>query len=82
MNVIGRSFLVVVIGAGLIALLASTHAAAEFCPPLCSSGKVPLAISGPTSGSQAGLGRQAVKSAEVAVQELNSAGGLLKSLLD
>jgi branched-chain amino acid transport system substrate-binding protein len=76
MNVIGRLFLFAVIGAGLIALSTNTHAA-EFCPPVCSSGKVPLAISGPTSGSQAALGQQAVKSAEVAVQELNSVGGLL-----
>jgi len=50
---------------------------AEFCPAHCPSGKVPLGISAPISGPSASFGQQAVKSVEVAVRELNAAGGLM-----
>ena len=51
--------------------------AAEPCPKSCPSGKVPLGIAAPLTGSAAAFGHSAVKAAELAVGEINSAGGLL-----
>ena len=51
--------------------------AAEPCPKACPSGKVPLGIAAPLSGAAAAFGRAAAKASEVAVQDINNAGGLL-----
>jgi branched-chain amino acid transport system substrate-binding protein len=51
--------------------------AAEPCPKTCASGKVPLGIAAPLSGNAAAFGRAAVKASELAVGEINEAGGLL-----
>ena len=49
----------------------------EPCPTQCPSGKVLLGISVPMSGSSAVFGRQTAKAIEIAVRELNAAGGLI-----
>jgi branched-chain amino acid transport system substrate-binding protein len=49
----------------------------DVCPPRCPSGKVKLGIAAPMSGPLADFGRQTVKSVEIAVRELNAAGGLM-----
>ena len=49
----------------------------EPCPTHCPSGKVLLGISVPMSGSSAVFGRQTAKAVEIAVRELNAAGGLI-----
>ena len=66
-----------VVGGLMVCALEIALADAEFCPANCSSGKVPLGLSAPTSGPSASFGQQAVKSVEVAVRELNAAGGLM-----
>ena len=68
--------------AGLLALMAFLNAApapeaAEPCPKNCPSGKIPLGIAVPLTGSAASLGRSAAKGVELAVQEINNGGGLL-----
>jgi branched-chain amino acid transport system substrate-binding protein len=52
-------------------------AAAEPCPAQCASGKVPLGIAAPLSGTAGAFGRPTVKAAEIAIDEVNKAGGLL-----
>lgn len=69
----GSVALAAAIGLGL----GASPAAAESCPTQCASGKVPLGIAAPTSGQAAAFGRQALKPAEIAVRELNAAGGLM-----
>ena len=51
--------------------------AAEPCPAQCPSGKVPLGIAAPMSGAAGAFGRLTVKAAEIAIDEVNKAGGLL-----
>jgi branched-chain amino acid transport system substrate-binding protein len=51
--------------------------AAEPCPKNCPSGKVPLGIAVPLSGNAAAFGRAAAKASDLAIQEINNAGGLL-----
>jgi branched-chain amino acid transport system substrate-binding protein len=78
MNGVGCYAVAIGISVGLTATaLEVATADAEFCPTHCSSGKVPLGISAPTSGPSASFGQQAVKSVEVAIRELNAAGGLM-----
>lgn len=78
MNGVGWYVVVIGISVGLTGTaLGVATADAEFCPTHCASGKVPLGISAPISGPSAAFGQQAVKSVEVAVRELNAAGGLL-----
>ena len=78
MNGVGRYVVAIgVVGCLMGTALEVALADAEFCPARCSSGKVPLGISAPTSGPSAPFGQQAVKSVEVAVRELNAAGGLM-----
>jgi branched-chain amino acid transport system substrate-binding protein len=50
---------------------------AESCPPQCAAGKVLLGFAAPMSGPPAAFGRQAAKSVEIAVREVNAAGGLV-----
>ncbi len=66
-----------VVGSLMGTALQVVLADAEFCPAHCLSGKVPLGISAPTTGPSASFGQQAVKSVEIAVRELNAAGGLM-----
>lgn len=66
----------------LIALVGAAAAAtalraAEPCPAQCASGKVPLGVSLPLSGTAAAFGKSTAKALEIAVAELNKAGGLL-----
>src|SRR4051794_15701056 len=78
MNGVGRYVVAIgVTGALMVTALEVASADAEFCPAHCSSGKVPLGISAPTSGPSASFGQQAVKAVEIAVRELNAAGGLM-----
>ena len=78
MSGVGWYVVAIGISVGLTATaLEVATADAEFCPTHCSSGKVPLGISAPTSGPSASFGQQAVKSVEVAIRELNAAGGLM-----
>ena len=56
---------------------------AEPCPTQCASGKIPLGIAAPTSGQAvaSAFGAQFVKPVEIAVRELNAAGGLMTFLI-
>ncbi len=51
--------------------------AAEPCPAQCVTGKVPLGVAVPLTGPVAAFGKPAAKAVEIAVAEINSAGGLL-----
>jgi branched-chain amino acid transport system substrate-binding protein len=51
--------------------------AAEPCPTQCATGKVPLGIAVPLTGSVAAFGKAAAKAVEIAIGEINTAGGLL-----
>src|ERR1041385_3143114 len=53
------------------------NAGAEFCPPDCGSGKITLGLAVPMTGPVAVFGRQTAKAVEIAVQQLNAAGGVL-----
>jgi len=78
MRAYDRRVVAIAAAAGLAgALLAVAQAHAEFCPTQCASGKVPLGIAAPTSGAPGVFGRQTIKPAEIAIRELNAAGGLL-----
>src|SRR4249920_3514421 len=61
------------------ASLCASPIGAEPCPTQCASGKIPLGIAAPTSGQAvaSAFGAQSVKPVEIAVRELNSAGGLM-----
>jgi branched-chain amino acid transport system substrate-binding protein len=63
--------------AAAICGLTVAPAAADSCPLDCADGKVRLGIVAPTSGPPTAFGRQMVRPAEIAVRELNAAGGLL-----
>jgi len=78
MNGVGQYAVVFGVVGGLMGTAPEVAwADAEFCPPRCSSGKIPLGVSAPTSGPRASFGRQAVRSIEIAVRELNAAGGVM-----
>jgi branched-chain amino acid transport system substrate-binding protein len=51
--------------------------AAESCPTQCPTGKVPLGIAVPLTGAASGFGKSIAKAVEIAVGEVNTAGGLL-----
>jgi branched-chain amino acid transport system substrate-binding protein len=63
--------------AAIFAAAASGAFAAEPCPTQCPSGKVPLGVSLPLSGPAAAIGRPTLKAIELAVGQVNAAGGLL-----
>jgi branched-chain amino acid transport system substrate-binding protein len=69
----------VIVALALGGVLAATMPleAAEPCPAQCTSGKVPLGIAAPLSGTAGAFGRPTVKAAEIAIDEVNKAGGLL-----
>jgi branched-chain amino acid transport system substrate-binding protein len=58
-------------------LNAAPTAAAEPCPKNCPSGQVPLGIAAPLSGSMTAFGRAAIKATDLAIKEVNDAGGVL-----
>jgi branched-chain amino acid transport system substrate-binding protein len=60
-------------------LLGLAQSGAEPCPTQCASGKIPLGIAAPTSGQAVAstFATQSVKPVEIAVRELNAAGGLM-----
>ena len=60
-------------------LFGLAQSGAEPCPTQCASGKIPLGITAPTSGQAvaSAFGAQFVKPVEIAVRELNAAGGLM-----
>lgn len=51
--------------------------AAEPCPRQCATGKVPLGVAVPLTGAVAAFGKPAAKAVEIAVADINAAGGLL-----
>lgn len=51
--------------------------AAEPCPTQCAAGKVPLGVAVPLTGAVAAYGKPAAKAVEIAVADINAAGGLL-----
>src|SRR4051812_39012835 len=51
--------------------------AAEPCPTQCATGKVPLGVAVPLTGAVAAYGKPAAKAVEIAVADINTAGGLL-----
>src|SRR5262245_61110147 len=51
--------------------------AAEPCPKDCPSGQVPLGIAAPLSGNMTAFGRAALKATDLAIKDVNDAGGLL-----
>jgi branched-chain amino acid transport system substrate-binding protein len=51
-------------------------AVAESCPKDCPLGQVPLGIAAPQSGSMAAFGRALLKATDLAIKEVNDAGGL------
>jgi branched-chain amino acid transport system substrate-binding protein len=61
---------------GFLNTTPASHAA-EPCPTNCAFGKVPLGVAVPLSGAAAAFGRAAAKASELAVKEINEAGGLL-----
>ena len=61
---------------GFLTTAPAPHAA-DPCPKNCASGKVPLGIAAPLTGSAAPFGRAAAKASELAIQEINNAGGLI-----
>jgi branched-chain amino acid transport system substrate-binding protein len=56
---------------------ASMSYATEPCPKNCPSGGVPLGIAAPQSGSMTAFGAAAIKATELAIEQVNDAGGLL-----
>lgn len=56
---------------------ASTAHAADPCPKNCPTGTVPLGIAAPLTGGMAAFGRAASKATDLAIKEVNDAGGLL-----
>ena len=77
MSVIDRRMVAVAAVGILGAWLAADWAGAEPCPTQCASGKVRLGIAAPMVGPPAVFGRQAVKPIEIAIRDLNAAGGLM-----
>jgi branched-chain amino acid transport system substrate-binding protein len=68
--------------AALLAVLGFLNAApaaraAEPCPKNCPSGQVLLGIAAPLSGSMTAFGRAAIKATDLAIKEVNDAGGVL-----
>jgi ABC-type branched-subunit amino acid transport system substrate-binding protein len=65
-------------------LFGLAQSGAEPCPTQCASGKIPLGITAPTSGQAvaSAFGAQFVKPVEIAVRELNAAGGLMGMPVD
>lgn len=76
MSAFSRAFVAVAAAAGFFGPMVG-GAWAESCPVQCPSGKVMLGFAAPLSGPPAAFGRQAAKSVEIAVRELNSGGGLI-----
>jgi branched-chain amino acid transport system substrate-binding protein len=76
MRAMNRRFVGIAIAASFIGMT-MTSAWADSCPPQCASGKVPLGLAVPMSGPVAVFGRQTAKAVELAVSEVNAAGGLL-----
>ena len=50
---------------------------AEHCPAQCATGKVPLGVAVPLTGTAASFGKPTAKAVEIAIGEINNAGGLL-----
>ena len=76
----GRRLVSIRVAASLVCiLLGVAQTAADPCPTQCASGKIPLAGTAPTSGQAAALafGAQTVRPVEIAINELNAAGGLM-----
>jgi len=61
----------------VLALVSASPGAAEPCPKDCPSGQVPLGIAAPLSGSMTAFGRAAIKATDLAIKEVNDAGGVL-----
>ncbi|AMN41769.1 branched-chain amino acid ABC transporter substrate-binding protein [Rhodoplanes sp. Z2-YC6860] len=49
----------------------------EPCPAQCATGKVPLGVAVPLTGAVSAFGKPAAKAVEIAVADINAAGGLL-----
>jgi branched-chain amino acid transport system substrate-binding protein len=63
---------------GLLALLVAVPlVVAQPCPSQCPSGKIPLGFAAPMTGPATAFGRHTTGAAQVSIQALNSAGGLL-----
>ena len=71
-----RGIVAIGAAAGIVAAM-SFPASAKSCPTQCASGQVPLGFAGPLSGEAAAFGRSTLKAVEIAVRELNAAGGLI-----
>ena len=65
------------VGAASLAATASALRAAEPCPTQCATGKVPLGVAVPLTGTAAAFGKPTARAVELAVGEINKAGGLL-----
>src|SRR5262245_34731743 len=61
----------------VLALVNASPGTAGPCPKDCPSGQVPLGIAAPQSGSMTAFGRAAIKSTDLAIKEVNDAGGVL-----
>ena len=67
---------VLTVAAGILGTAARLQAA-EPCPNQCATGKVPLGIAVPLTGTAAAFGKPTAKAVEIAVGEINSTGGLI-----
>src|SRR5262245_51146747 len=47
------------------------------CPAQCATGKVPLGVAVPLTGSVSAFGKPAARAVDLAVADINAAGGLL-----
>ena len=68
-----------IIAGVIFGVLGIAYASSEPCPTQCAAGKVLLGVVVPTSGqaSASAFGAQSIKPVEIAVRELNAAGGVL-----
>jgi len=76
MSVFNRDFVAFGAATALLGALLGP-ASSEPCPTQCAGGQVPLGLSVPLTGNAAAFGKPAAKAVEVAVRELNAAGGLM-----
>jgi branched-chain amino acid transport system substrate-binding protein len=60
-----------------VPMAALAQQAAAPCPTQCATGKVPLGVAVPLTGAVAAFGKPAARAVDLAVADINAAGGLL-----
>jgi len=77
MSALNRRLVALGVPVGLAGAMLAVAWAGEPCPTQCASGKVPLGVVAPMTGSAASFGGPAAKAIEIGVRDLNAGGGLL-----